>query len=364
MPLPKVAIIYLSFHCEPYMDDVVAALEKMTYPKDRVELVIVDNPHPQYGSSVRYLHDQVLPKSGVTLPKVTVLANETNLGFAGGNNVGIRYALENGFDYVFFHNNDAFVAADFLEPLVDAMEKDRGIGAAQSLLLLHPETELVNSSGNAMHFLGFGYCWDYRRRHAELQLPLVKEIAYASGAGLLMRADLLKQYGLWDEDFFLYHEDLEYCYRLRSAGFKIVLVSKSVVFHKYQFGRSISKYFWMERNRYGVMLEFFKWPTLLVLLPIGLLMELALILFAWKGGWLEQRWEVYRYWLKKENWQLWLKKRRATQSRRTVTDRELTRLSVSEVLFQEKAVANPILKYLGNPFMTAYWWIVRLVMFW
>ncbi len=361
---PKVAIIYLSFHCEPYMDDVISALERLTYPKDRVEFVIVDNPHPQYGPSVRYIEETIMPKSGMTMPKVTLIANSTNLGFAGGNNVGIKYALDNGFDYVCLHNNDAFVAANFLEPLVDAMEKDKQVGAAQSLLLLHPETELINSAGNAMHYLGFGFCWDYRKKLSEANLPAIKEIAYASGAGVLMRADLLKQYGGLDEDFFLYHEDLEYCFRLKAAGYKIVLARDSVVYHKYQFGRSITKYFWMERNRYGVMLEFFKWPTLLLLAPMGLVMEAALILFALKGDWFAERVKVYRYWLDSANWIPWLKKRKNIRQIRKVTDRELLKDMVSEILFQEKEMANPLLLYIGNPVMKIYWQLVKAIIWW
>ncbi len=361
---PHVAIIYLSFHCEPYMEDVISALEWLTYPKDRVEFVIVDNPHPQFGPSVRYIEETIMPKSGLSLPKVTLIANEHNLGFAGGNNVGIKYALANGFDYVFLHNNDAFVAANFLEPLIEAMEADKNIGAGQSLLLLHPDTELINSAGNVMHYLGFGYCWGYRQKLAETHLPSIKEIGYASGAALLMRADLLKSYGLLDEDFFLYHEDLEYCFRLRAAGYKIALVRDSIVFHKYQFGRSITKFFWMERNRYGVMLEFFKWPTLLLLLPMALLMELALIIFALKGGWFGERLKVYRYWLKEENWRSWLIKRRRIQGWRQVKDKELLRLAVSEVLFQEQEMKNPLLVYVGNPVMKGYWWIIKKILWW
>ena len=53
MPQPKIAIIYLSFHCEPYIDDVMSALKKLTYPKDKLAFVVVDNPHPEYGSSIR-----------------------------------------------------------------------------------------------------------------------------------------------------------------------------------------------------------------------------------------------------------------------------------------------------------------------
>ena len=63
----------------------------------------------------------------------------------------------------------------------------------------------------------------------EANLPAIKEIAYASGAAILMRADLLKANGLWDNDFFLYHEDLEYSFRLRAVGYKIVLARDSVL---------------------------------------------------------------------------------------------------------------------------------------
>ncbi|MBI5221720.1 MAG: glycosyltransferase, partial [Candidatus Magasanikbacteria bacterium] len=134
---PKVAIIYLSFHCEPYIDDVVSALKKMTYPKDKVELVVVDNPHPEYGLSMRYLSEHVLPLSDNELPHVTLLPQESNLGFSGGNNAGIQWAIDNNFDYVYFHNNDGFVAANFLEPIVEAMERDKNIGQIQSILMLY-----------------------------------------------------------------------------------------------------------------------------------------------------------------------------------------------------------------------------------
>lgn len=361
---PRVAIIYLSFHCEPYIEAVASALEKITYPKDRVELVIVDNPHPEFGSSFRFLEEKIMPLSGNRLPRVTLIANEQNLGFAGGNNVGVKYALDNGFDYVFLHNNDAFVAPNFLDPLVEAMEKDKQIGAAQSLLMLYPEKEMVNSAGNVLHYLGFAYCWGYRRKITDLSLPAIKEIDYASGAALLLRADLLKKYGGLDEDFFLYHEDLEYCYRLKCLGYKIVLVRDSLVYHQYEFKRSISKYFWLERNRYAMMLMFFKWKTLFLLAPMGLLAELGLLIMSWRSGWFGERMKMYRYWLKRENWRLWLVKRRRIQGLRKISDKELLKGAVSEILFQEEEVASPVLKYLGNPVMRGYWRLTKHLIFW
>jgi len=162
-----------------------------------------------------------------------------------------------------------------------------------------------------------------------------------------------------DEDFFLYHEDLEYSYWLKSLGYKIVLARDSVVYHEYEFGRSVSKYFWMERNRYAVMLLFFKWPTLLLLAPMGFLVEVGLLLLAVRSSSLSERLAVYRYWLNPANWPLWLKKRRLIQSRRTVSDKELLKFAVSEILFQEGEAQSPLLTHIGNPLMKAYWQVVK-----
>ncbi len=361
---PKIAIIYLSFHCQPYIDDVISALKKLSYPKDRMAFVIVDNPHPQYGSSVRYLEDTVVPLSGVEMPRVVLLPQKENLGFAGGNNVGIKWAIENGFDYVYFHNNDGFMAAGCLEPLVAAMEQDKIIGAAQSLMLMHPETNLINSAGNSFHYLGLAFCRGLRVKRDSVVFKPVEEIAYASGAALLMRVDLLKQYGLWDSDFFLYHEDLEYSLRLRSLGYKIVLVSNSVFYHKYSFSRNKEKFYYIERNRFGVVLMYFKWATLLLLFPIAIILELGLVFFAIKNGWFKEKLKAYKYWMNFKNVSLWMSKRKRIQAARKVADKILLDRAVSTVVFDEKSISNPLLKYIGNPIMAVYWWVVKRLIFW
>lgn len=360
-----IAIIYLVYyHNESYIDDAVSALKKMTYPKDKVALVFVVNSHERYGSFVRYVEETVLPLSQKELPKVVVLPQEKNLGFGPGNNAGTRWALEHGYDFVLYHNNDGFFAVNALEPLVEAFVNDPRIGAAQSLMLLHPETHLLNSAGNSFQYLGFGFCDQYRTPVTKLSLPPIKEVGYASGAAFMVRSDLVREYGAWDEDFFMYHEDLEWALRLRSVGYKIMLVSDSIFYHKYQFGRSMEKFYWMERNRYGTMLIFFRRRTLLLLLPMALLMELGLWFFALKNGSARQRIAVYRYWLSVTHWQQWLAKRRRMQKIRTVSDRYLLSFSVPDISFQDASVNNPILRYIGNPIMTVYYWIVVKGLIW
>jgi GT2 family glycosyltransferase len=362
---PKIGIVYLLYyHNESYVDDMVSALKKITYPKDRLELVIVANPHPTDGSFVHYLESTVMPYSGIELPRVTILPQETNLGFGIGNNVGALHAIEQGAEYVFFHNNDGFFATTAFEPLIRAFESDSTIGAAQSLVLLHPETNLLNSAGNSFHYLGFGFCDQYRSDIKDLSLPVVKDVDYASGAALMVRSDLIKKHGAWDPDFFMYHEDLEWTLRLRIRGYRTVLVRDSIFYHKYQFGRSIDKFFWMERNRYAVMLMYFRWPTLILLLPMWFVLEIGLWIFTIKNKYVVKRLEVYKYWLTTQNWKIWLAKRKKIQSERIISDRELLKHSVSGIYFQEQETKNPLLIYVGNPIMKVYYWVVVKGLIW
>lgn len=362
--MPKIAIIYLSFHCEPYIDDVVNALERLTYPKDRVAFVIVDNPHPEFGSSSPYLTEKVMPKSGVTLPETILIANETNEGFAGGNNKGVEWALAHGFDYVYFHNNDAFMDPGCLEPLVDAMERDPSIAIAQSLIRLHPDIDRINSAGNALHFLGFGYCQEYKARVSDVALPAVADIPYASGAAMMVRSSFVREHGAWDGDFFLYHEDTDFTLRARTRGYRVVLARDSVMYHKYEFKRSVSKYFWMERNRFAILLLYYRLPTLVLILPALIAVELGTAPIAVVNGWWRERLRSYAYWVKPTNLRLWFKKRRAIQKLRTVGDRALLARTTGRILFQEAEVDSPVVRYFANPILAAYLWVVKKIVFW
>lgn len=359
---PKVAIIYLSFHSDPHLGDAVAAWRKLTYPKDRLEIIVVDNPHPEFGSSTRAIEDMV-NRCKEELPRVTILPQTENLGFAGGNNAGARLALSLGCDFLYFHNDDGYLAPGAIEPLVDAMTKDQSIAIAQSLIVLHPNTELINSAGNAFHYLGFGYCDRYRTRTNALRVPAVADVGYASGAGMMARAEAVLN-KCWDDDFFMYHEDMEISLRMRLRGARVVLARDSVFYHKYQFNRSIKKFYWMERNRFAVLLLFFKWRTLALLFPILLAVECGLLAMSVVRGSLRERLEVYGYWLRPRHLALWLAKRRALQGERTVTDAFLLKFSVPTIIFQEESMRNPILLYVVNPIMRVYWLFVRFIVRW
>lgn len=362
---PKLAIIYLSYHSDPYFSDMVSSLERSTYPKDKMALVIVDNPHPQYGSSVEKINELVVPKSGKTIPEVVLLPQEKNLGFSGGNNAGTEWAIENGYEYFFLHNQDGYVAPDCFEKMILAMETDRKIGCAQALIMLHDQKDRINSAGNTFNYLGFGFINNFGKKLSELKLSAVEEIGYASGAGLIMRKDLVEKYGALDVDLFAYHEDVEYSLRLKAAGYKIALIKDAVFYHKYVFNRSPSKFYLMERNRYAVLLLYYSYPTLFLLLPMLLLMEMGLLAFFISQGWWKEKLDVYRYWLKVSSWSLWLKKRKSIQLIKQIKDRQIIKLASNVVYFGEKKeMNNPFLLYIANPLMVVYRAILLLLIHW
>ncbi len=360
----KVAIVYLSYHSNDYLSDLVSSLKKMTYPKQNVELIIVDNPHPTHGSSVAAIQNIVMPLSGTELPHVTLLAQNTNIGFSAGCNAGIRYAVEHGFDYIFLHNDDGFTESNCIERLVSVMEADTTIGATQALMLLYPETQLINSSGNSLQYLGIGFCNNFRVPVENVVLPPVANTNYASGAAVIMRASLVKQLGLWDEDYFLYHEDIEYSVRLRLAGYRVVVASLALFYHKYNFSRNQQKFFYIERNRLGLLLSMYRLPTLVLLFPLAIVWELGMLVFAVQQGWLTQKVATYVYWLKPTTWRVWLAKRARLQKVRVITDAKLLGCMVDTVSFVEKSINTPLVRYVANPLLTAYGFVLRLIVFW
>lgn len=362
----KVGIVYLIYSDEPhkYLADAIEGVVVQNYPKNLMELIVIYNGLRADEPSMEEYTRIELEKNKDRLPHTTFLPQKTNLGFSGGNNVATKVAIEMGVDYIFLHNADAYMGPDCLRIMAEGLDKDKTIGTAQPLILLHPETNLINTAGNAFHYLGFGYGNEYRKDKNNVTLPDVKDVGYVSGAGTMMRADLLKQYGLWDEDFFMYHEDTDYSLRLRYMGYRTVIMSRAEFFHKYQFKKSTGKYFWMERNRYAILLIYFRIPTLILLFPAFVISELGLNLLSWRGGWWPERKKAYQYWMKKESWKLWLKKRAFIQKNRKIRDRDMFKYSVGGIYFQEEGMHGRIHTIANCGMEIYYYLIVRTLIWW
>ena len=158
-------------------------------------------------------------------PDCTVLASGANLGFAGGNNVGIRHALAAGAKWVLLLNNDAEVAPGFLAPLMEAVADGRSLATPRIFCGAAPRR--IWYGGGFVDRIRGGFYHETDAARAEV----ARDVDFASACCLLLPAVFFCELGLLDESFFLYYEDAELCLRARAAGYRIRYVPRAVVHH-------------------------------------------------------------------------------------------------------------------------------------
>lgn len=380
---PKVGIIYLTYNTKNSAVEIprcLASLEKMRYPLDRVELICVEN-QSTHGKSWPMIERDWLPKAGKTLPRITNKENTDDVGYAGGNNVGFEIAKSLDCDYVFLLNQDTEVDPDFLVMAVERAERDPKVGFVQSLVMLGDHRDEANSVGNCYHFLGYGYAgghhWKIDRVNKYFQERSIKnpdlEVGTWSGCAVLGRVSMLKQIGLFDGRFYMYHEDIDATINSRVHGWKSVIEPKSMVYHYYQFSKSIKKFYWMERNRYIFLLTYYKIPTLLLIALPMLGVEIVTFLLALKGGWWREKARAWGYLFRADTWK-WIHTRRTRiQKERIINDRQLLSIATGEILFQgegedeggiQKDVKSGLVTSVGNPIMRVVWRMIYTCIRW
>lgn len=289
-------------------------------------------------------------------PAVRLARQQKNLGFAGGNNVGLRQALADGAEAVFLLNQDAELQAGALPKLTAVLEHNPRVAAVQPAIFLPDGT--VNSLGNLYHYLGFGEAGGngLSEPEAAKQLPWVAhggEPPYLSGAAVLLRASALREVGLFDDELFLYHEDMELSLRLRLAGWHLAFERGARVTHYYDHKRSLQQLYYMERNRFIVWLSCFKLPTLLLLALPALLAEVLMLVAAARHGWLMPKLNSYGYFVWPASWDSLGARRRRSAALRQVSDRELLAYASSTITSHQ--AGGGVLHSLANALGAVGW---------
>ncbi|MFA5935741.1 MAG: glycosyltransferase family 2 protein [Patescibacteria group bacterium] len=355
---PFVDVIVVLWKSAPFMEALFQGLATLEYPHERMTVHIVDNS-PGDGSL-----DEVkrqMEKHGSVLPPIELHEPGMNTGFSGGNNLAMKLSMERGHEYSYLLNHDAAFEPGALREIVTAAEADPMIGSAQSLLVLQQNPDEVNSTGNAIHFLGFGYCAGYHEKRSDVSQE-IRPIGYASGAGVLYPNRVLKDVGLLDETLFAYHEDLDLGWRIMLAGYKNVLVPKSVSRHRYEFSRSIAKWFWMERNRAAVLLKNYHWATILLLLPQLIAIDIFLLAFAISGGWWREKLRATAWFFKASTWRYIWNGRKEIARTRKVPDSVILKTFTPVIAYQE--FESPFVRTVANPLFRLSYRILSLLVRW
>jgi GT2 family glycosyltransferase len=202
--------------------DCISSLLESAYPTHTI--VLVDNGSQD--RSADYIEG--------LFPGVNVIRLATNLGYTGGNNVGIQWALDRNAEYVHLLNNDAKMSPDALRRMIEVMESDRSIGIAGPMVLFHAEPNRIWSIGGKVRWYslaGGGSAHLYYRQLVTAAPNMPFAVDYVPGCSLLVRTSVIKRIGLLDQDLFAFWEDVDWAWRAKKAGFRIVAVPNAVVWH-------------------------------------------------------------------------------------------------------------------------------------
>jgi len=259
MDLPYCSIIILNYQGEKMIEATLESLAKLTYPKDKYEVIVVDNNSRDNSKQVI----ENFKKNPLTSnQKLVTLYLNSNLGFAGGNNEGIKIAKGK---YVVLLNNDCIVDPNWLTELVRVAEKNEKIGAVGSKVYLQ-QTNKIQNAGITMFNDGYGrdigaivkgHTQDYAEDAG--QFDNEGETYAACAVAALYRKSALDKAGLLDDTFFMYYEDVELSERLHMHGYTIKYAPKAVVRHDHAASSGEWSNFFIYHSELGRLLHVFFW---------------------------------------------------------------------------------------------------------
>lgn len=231
----------------------------------RMEVLVVDNAS---GDGSAAIADETAERNAA----VRVLRSPTNRGYAGAVNLALEEARG---AYLAVLNMDVIVDRGWLRPLSDFLDANPETGAVCPLILLESDRGRINAAGQNVNVTGLGFNrWlgGPRERAGAEPFP----VSGLHGAAFLIRRDLLRELGGWDESGFLYHEDVQLSWLLRLAGREIHCVPASTVSHDYHLSMFPEKLFLLERNRAAMLSTSLHLRTKLALSPLLALSELLM----------------------------------------------------------------------------------------
>lgn len=239
--MKRTSIITVNYHQTDLTVDLLRSLAN-TVNKELVEVIVVDNGSPDNREMIYQ----------TAYPGLTYIRSERNLGFAGGNNLGIRHASG---DYLLFLNNDTEVTAGFIEQMQMEMDRHPQIGLLSPLILYFENKQKIQYAGfTSLNYLTgrnkvIGHMEDDNGQYNDRTVVT----GYCHGAAMMCRKKDLERVGLMEEHFFLYYEELDWCEKFHRQGLKTGFTGKARIYHKESMSvgkESPLKTYFMVRNRW------------------------------------------------------------------------------------------------------------------
>ncbi|MES2654313.1 MAG: glycosyltransferase family 2 protein [Bacteroidota bacterium] len=219
---PKVAVVIIHWNKVEYLQKFLPSVVANDYPN--LEIVLADN----------HSSDESIAFVKENYPQITIVQNGYNYGYAGGYNHALKHVEA---DYYVLLNNDIEVTANWIAPVIEAMQADETIAAAQPKMLQYNNKKLFEYAGAAGGYMdSFGYVFCKGRlfetcEEDKNQYQDIEQVFWATGACLFIKAKAFHEVGGFDAHFFAHMEEVDLCWRLQLRGYKIISVPTSTVYH-------------------------------------------------------------------------------------------------------------------------------------
>lgn len=246
---PLIYIILVNYKSYKDTIECMESLRRINY--DNFKVVIIENGSNDnsYELIKKHCRDEVVIKS------------EKNLGFAGGNNLGIEIAMSDCAEYVMLLNNDTIVESDFLIHLYETFNYDKNVGIVGCKINYYNNKNIINYGGGEIVWNKFTTVF-FDTDKVDTNDKGVKEITFVSGCAMMISRSTIEKIGMLDHSYFMYYEDTDYCAKAMQAGFKLLYQPKSKIYHKISSssGGDLSPFvlYWSTKNRQKFRKKFAK----------------------------------------------------------------------------------------------------------
>jgi GT2 family glycosyltransferase len=308
-----VSIIIVNWNGRRWLTDCLDSLSQQTH--QNFEIVLVDNASKD--DSIEFVEKNY--------PQVIVIRNHANLGFASGNNAALGTIKG---DLVLLLNNDTRAPADYLEKFVRAFDEIPNLGAVQSKIVLLGTPDRLDSCGSFWTRTTILYHYGVGKEQSLEKYNKPFPVFTNKGASMLIRRDLIDKIGLFDDDFWCYYEETDFCHRVWLAGYECWYYPKAVIFHAMG-GTSLdvdNSYiqFHNYKNKLLSLLKNIQWRSLVTIVPIHLSSDI-LISIVWLLGMKFKHFSIiYKaIWWNLAHLRETLEKRRTIQSMRKISDKQI-----------------------------------------
>lgn len=275
-----ISVVIVNYNGAKFLDRCLASLVSQTYPA--FEIIVVDNASTD--ESRVFIERQY--------PQVNLVRSEINVGFAAGNNLGIRAARG---ELIATLNTDTWVERDYLEKLCVPM-RDPEIGACAPLMLEMEHPDVIDAAGIRVD--AFGFAWNIgageRVTKVATTVATTGEVYGACAGAALYRRAMLDGVGWFDEEYFGFYEDADLAWRAHETGWKTMFVPEVRVYHLHgaSFGKiAPRKTYLLARNRWWTTWKNYPMPQLIFALPVILLLDMGSLIQAARRGHFREAWQ-------------------------------------------------------------------------